>query len=149
MHRSGDSSGSLCRAPPIVLTASVLKQTVPIPWRASLETLSLPRTDSYYDPEHKKASFAKATKEGKSSCNVAGAFLHHFVDSQPTQPNTALLRLPNLTCVHVNTDGLGVTVGWIEAKTAGGLSKLKEVVYASQSEDEVRFCMSGWVREQR
>ena len=51
---------------------------------------------------------------------------------------------PNLTCFHVSDGGLGVTVGWIEAKAAGGLSKLKEVVYGCQNrlQDEVRFCMS-------
>ena len=115
---------------------------MPIPWRASLDTLCLPIQAHSHDTEC--ASLAKATKEGKSSCNVAGASLHQIIDFQPTQPNTALLRLPNLTSFCTGNGGLGVTVGWIEAKAAGGLSKLKEVVYGCQNrlQDEVRFCMS-------
>jgi hypothetical protein len=55
------------------------------------------------------------------------------------KPKPALLRLPSLTSLGANDGFLGVTVGWLEAKMAGGLIKLTTVDYGREAlQEEVR-----------
>lgn len=65
---------------------------------------------------------------------------------------TALLRLPNLTRLGVCDGGLGVTVGWLEAKEAGGLARLKEVDYGnppySSADEKALFLLVAWLKKQ-
>lgn len=57
--------------------------------------------------------------------------------------STALLLLPGLARLKIDDGALTVTVGWIEAKEAGGFTKLKGMNYAvAPMDDEVRSNVS-------